>query len=66
VFYFCKSFFYFFFCEAIFFIKVFIKVFIFVKVFFVKEYWKAGLNKTGRNIKSAQNKKVWPAYNLFL
>ena len=24
----------------------------------VKEDWKAGLNKAGRNIKSAQNKKV--------
>ena len=24
----------------------------------VKEYWKAGLNKPGRNVKSAQNKKV--------
>ena len=24
----------------------------------VKENWKAGLNKAGRNVKSAQNKKV--------
>ena len=24
----------------------------------VKEYWKTGLNKAGRNVKSAQNKKV--------